>query len=188
MKTTTKLSLGLAGAALFCVAASRHNNDDDGPGRHDGAWQTIVFDVACDGRTYAPNGLDPTKHTEIRGTTFIVDGKIYPGGTIARGDGFDLDATPGIGGKWVCRGTYNVRLEEFLAGVAPSVSTTWHLLFDARNALMTEGQEGGTVRRVVLGGTGRYRAFVGEVNEEVLGFNSTGFENFRFTFKVRKAD
>jgi hypothetical protein len=188
MKRITKATLGLAVIALLGVAASRHGNDDDDSRRHDGPWQTIVVDVACDGRTYAPNGLDPNTGTEVRGTTFIVDGKIFPGGTIPRGDGFDLDATPGTGGKWVCRGTYNVSLEEFLAGVVPSVSTTWHLLFDARNALMTEGQEGGTVNRVVLGGTGRYRGVVGEVYEEVLGFNSTGFENFRFTFKIRKAD
>lgn len=42
--------------------------------------------------------------------------------------------------------------------------------------------------RVVTGGTGRYRGVIGEVEEEMLGFNATGFENVRFTFKIRKAD
>lgn len=182
MKHITKATLGLAVIALLGVAAARHSNDD-------GEWQTLVYDVTLDGRTYAVNGVDPVKGTEIRGTTFIVDGKIYPGGTIPRGDGLDIDARPGSIAKWVCRGTYNISLEEFQAGVAPAVSTLWQILFDARNALMTEGQEGNaTVHRVVVGGTGRYRGVVGEVKEELLGYNATGFENFRFTFKIRKAD
>ena len=187
MKHLTKATLGLAVIAVFGLAAAPHTDDDNGR-LHAAGWRTIVFDVACDGRTYAPNGVNPATGNEIRGTTFIIDGKIYPGGIIPPGDGFDLDATQGSIAKWVCRGTYNISLEQLMAGVTPALSTAWQILFDGSNALMTEGQEGGTVHRVVLGGTGRYRGVVGEVKEEFLGLNTTGFENYRFTFRIRKAE
>ena len=111
------------------------------------------------------------------------------GGTIPVGDSFDLDSTPGTIGKWVCRGTWNFSPEEVLNGATPHVSTTQHYLFDAVNSLMSEGPEGSheAINRVVLGGTGRFRGFVGEVQEQFLGYNITGLENFRFTFKIRKA-
>ena len=43
-------------------------------------------------------------------------------------------------------------------------------------------------RTAVLGGTGRYRGVIGEVQQETLGMNSTGFENFRFTFTIRSPE
>lgn len=187
MKTMKYLTtLGLLAAAALTIAAvkpdARHCPNDDW------RWQKVVIDVACDGRTYAAIGLDPQTGKEARGTTFIVNGKLFPGGTIPTGDGFDLDTTQGSLGKWVCRGTWNFSLQEVLDGAIPHVSTTQHFIFGEGNSLMTEGPEGGhePVERVVLGGTGAHRGVIGEVKEEFLGFNSTGFENFRCTFKIRK--
>ena len=60
---------------------------------------------------------------------------------------------------------------------------------DGEDSLMREGPEFGvTTHRVVLGGTGHYRGMIGEVKQETLGSNSTGFGNFRFTFTIRRPD
>ena len=57
---------------------------------------------------------------------------------------------------------------------------------DGEEALFSEGPEfGATTHRVVLGGTGRYRGVIGEVQEEQLGVNTTGFVNYRYTFTIR---
>jgi hypothetical protein len=56
------------------------------------------------------------------------------------------------------------------------------------DSLVSVGEEGGvTTHRVVSGGTGAYRGMIGEVKQEVLGVNSSGLYNFRFTFTVRSA-
>jgi hypothetical protein len=38
----------------------------------------------------------------------------------------------------------------------------------------------------VLGGTGQFRDIVGEIREENLGENNTGFCNLRVTFLVKR--
>jgi len=189
MKAASSLLIATLAAAIVSPALTAKTDNSNYRHGHDRDGETIVIDVACDGRTYAPIGLDPDTGVEGRGTTFIVNGRIFPGGTIPDGDGFDLDNTPGTLGKWVCRGMWNFSLEEVLNGATPHVSTTQHYLFDAVNSLMSEGPEGSheAINRVVLGGTGRFRGFVGEVQEQFLGYNITGLENFRFTFKIRKA-
>jgi len=40
----------------------------------------------------------------------------------------------------------------------------------------------------MLDGTGVYRGMTGEVKEELLGVNSTGLFNLRFTFTVRSPE
>src|SRR5439155_14947031 len=120
-----------------------------------------------------------------RGYTFIINGKIYPGGTLPAGDGLDIDTLTGSIGTWLTRGTFNVDLSQILAGAHPALSSTQYYLFsptgalEGEDALFSEGPEAGaTTHRVVLGGTGRYRGVIGEVQQESLGMNSTGFENF----------
>jgi hypothetical protein len=55
------------------------------------------------------------------------------------------------------------------------------------NSIATEGVEGrGTLLRVVAGGTGAYRDYVGEQKQEFLGFNATGGVNLRVTFTLRR--
>jgi hypothetical protein len=118
-----------------------------------------------------------------------------PGGTIAPGNGLDIDTLTGSIGTWVTRGTFNVDLSQILAGAHPVLSATQYYLFsptgglDGEEALMSEGPEfGATTHRVVLGGTGSYRGVIGEVQQETLGMNSTGFGNFRFTFTIRSPE
>ena len=192
MKTFSKISLSAAALALLGITALSTKSDE---GKHsDARWKTIVIDVAADDRTASINTASPTDTGPKRGATAIINGKIYPGGTIAAGDGLDVDTLTGSTGTWISRGTFNFDLSEFVGG-APLLSATQHYLFSPRGALdgedslMSEGPEFGvTTHRVVLGGTGRYRGVIGEVTQETLGFNSTGFANFRFTFTIRSPE
>jgi len=182
----------------------RGNHGQGGDDHERGGWQVIVIDVACDRRTVANNfsphnfvaGTGPN-----RGTTFIVNGKIFPGGSIPKGnlpkETWDLDTAPGLLGTWVCKGTYNVSGAEIAPGFGPHSNSTQLYLFNGgyadlggENTLISEGEEGAIewetpTHRVVVGGTGIYRGVVGEVKEESLGWNWTGVPNIRFTFHVR---
>jgi hypothetical protein len=154
------------------------------------AWKTIVIDVACDGNSTRMVGLD-ANGAPARGTTFIFDGKVYPGNSIPMVDDFDY-ATPGDIGAWHCRGTFNFDWSEILAGKKPHVATLQSFYFGASGDLLApdslrcEGMEGGVTSLVVFGGTGKYRAVIGEAKMETIGSNNTGNPNFRFTFKVRR--
>src|SRR5271169_1972882 len=69
--------------------------------------KTLKVDVAIDGSTLALNNNDPANPTNpVRGTTFTVTGKIFPGGTIPPGiTSFDPNQ-PGSIGTWVCSGVF----------------------------------------------------------------------------------
>jgi hypothetical protein len=193
MNTFSNITLAAAALALLGIAAASPRGVE---GKHsDARWKTIVIDVAEDARTGSLNTASPTDTEPKRGATAIVNGKIYPGGTIAAGDGLDIDTLTGSIGTWITRHTFNVDLSQILAGAHPALSSTQYYLFsptgmaDGEEALFSEGPEfGATTHRVVLGGTGRYRGVIGEVQEETLGFNSTGFANKRFTFTIRSPE
>ena len=190
MKTFSKISLSAAALALLGITALSTKSDE---GKHSEArWKTIVIDVAEDARTASLNSASATDTEPKRGATAIINGKMYPGGTIAAGNGLDIDTLTGSIGTWLTRHTFNVDLSQILAGAHPALSSTQYYLFsptgvsDGEEALFSEGPEfGATTHRVVLGGTGRYRGVIGEVQEETLGFNSTGFANKRYTFQIR---
>ena len=184
---SSKITLAAAALALLAIAATSPHGDDGK--RSEARWKTIVIDVANDSRSAVPPiGGPPPK----RGDTLLVNGKIYPGGTIAAGDGLDIDTLTGSIGTLSTRRTFNVDLSQLLAGAHPALSATQYYLFsptgvsDGEEALFSEGPEfGATTHRVVLGGTGRYRGVIGEVQEEQLGVNTTGFVNYRYTFTIR---
>src|ERR1041384_584399 len=96
MKINKKLTFTalVALAALVVVAASS---------THAKTEETLILEVACDGRTGALNRVDPSATTAPgRGDVGIVNGFIFPAGTIPPGDnGFDLDAPESMG-DWVC--------------------------------------------------------------------------------------
>ena len=146
---------------------------------------TVVYDVAFDNRTFVTGNNDAT--SDFRGETFILSGKIYPANTIPAGNGtFDPDATPAIG-LFVCRGTQMFAFSD-PAATPPIVATTQLLKFDTDDALVTEGLEAGVspVRRAVVGGWGKYAGANGEVTLELIGFNTTQAEDYRFTFTLPK--
>lgn len=203
METTTSrrklLRRGaLAGvaAAVWPTAAATASQDDaaaTGPDR--GARLTV--DVACLGDTFAPDfsGAIDAEAGDLRGTTFNVEGLVYPAGTIPAGDGFNpAEAT--ATGVWLCQGWFLAHPARGL----PHVATTQHYLLQPitdeepspADQLVSSGVEGGipeTVRSVV-GGTGRHRRARGQVMQTVTGTNTTTLRavgepapNFRFRFE-----
>src|SRR5262245_41635271 len=153
---------------------------------------TIVFDVAIDARTFRLN-KSGTLLDARRGDGFIVNGKMYPGGSIPPGGTvdnpgpFDPDTAPGSIGAWVCRGTFNYDIGEILAGAHPHLFATQYHIFNDGKSLVHEGPEGGAPqKRVIIGGTGVFSGVAGEVLEEPIGVNKTGLFNIRLTFKTKK--
>jgi hypothetical protein len=151
--------------------------------------QPIVFtiDVAEDlAGKFVPTFVKPEHAQPERGSFFVTEGRIFPGGTIhGDGSGFDPYSSGHIG-VWICRGTHLVSAAEIPA--APLWVTSAQLFVLGRQGkeqIATEGVEGsGTVTRIVTGGAGNYVGFVGEPRQTFLGFNSTGGVNLRVTFTL----
>jgi hypothetical protein len=189
MKTYNQVSIAAAAVVFLGVASLQIRGDD---GKQPGHWKQLVIDVANDARTSALIQVNPADTLPSRGATFIVNGKIYPGGTIATGNGFDIDTAGSIGTS-VTHATFNFDASQQFTAGDPLLTSTQDYLFNPTGALnaddsiMSGGQESvlGSTHRVVLGGTGIYRGTIGEVKQEVLGQNSSGFLNFRFTFTIR---
>ncbi len=206
----TRFSLGviLAATAVIAISAlgnpARSGPDEVGNGpanEHGGGYTTFVIDVAIDGRTFAPVGVQnvapegqPPNYLPVRGTTFLIDGLILPGETLPHGPGVVVDDYRDQGiGTWLCRGHFiHSMLAILTEGAFPHVASTQQFFFGENGIVMddeliTEGNEGGTTtHRAVTGGTGAFRGMSGEVIQEPLGANDTGFGNYRFTFKVKK--
>jgi hypothetical protein len=153
--------------------------------------RTVVYDVACDARTFRLN-KSGTLLDARRGDGFIVQGKIYPAGTIPAGGTienpgpFNPDTAPGSIGTWVCRGTFHFDISEILAGAHPHLYSTQYHLFADGNAFVHDGPEGGAPQlRALIGGRGSFIGAAGEVLEEPIGVNSTGLFNIRHTFRIK---
>jgi hypothetical protein len=176
---------------------------------HPGPFRPVVLDVAIDGRTWRlDHGLspdadrnpfdpfDPAKLIQMkRGDTFIVEGKIFPGGTILEGGdfgapgGFTPDADGSIG-KWICRGWFNFDFTDIANGAVPHVTTTQVFIFNNGDQLWTDGLEGGTTTtRLVTGATGKLRGLQGQVVQKGIGVNSADQSqhfNLRFRFDLTR--
>jgi hypothetical protein len=182
-KTTAIAVLALAATGGSSLALA-HGSD------HRSHKNTIVFsvDIAEDFTLFNPTLVKPTDTQPERGSFFVTEGNIYPVGTI-KGDGVSFDPnTAGSIGRWFCRGTHLVPASAIPDAAFWVQTAQAYLLPDDTRSIATEGVEGnGTVVRVVTGGTGKYRGYVGEQRQEFLGFNSTGGVNLRVTFVLKKA-
>lgn len=174
------LALGLILASFAFYSNSNPANADSGNSGE------FTIDVACDARTYRQNNVDPAASGSHRGDTFIVSGKIYPGGTIPAGQGVFSPDNVGSIGDWTCRGVWLVSAEELANGASPAFDTSQiYLVPNEAKQLFSEGLEGpAPTLRAVTGGTGSMAGATGRVRQELLGTNATGLFNFRFTFKV----
>jgi hypothetical protein len=155
--------------------------------------QTFIVDVAVDHETFAiiPSTglvLHPEAVGPNRGTPFIVDGKVFPGGTLPTGIGMGDPNQSGSIASWSCRGTFTSTLGTEDIGF----NTTQMFHFGDGDAIWTEGLEGGLgkigviTHRAIVGGTGRFKGAAGEVIQEALGTNVTGTPNIRLTFQIAK--
>jgi hypothetical protein len=153
--------------------------------------KSFDVDVAIDGATLALNNNDPA-HPALRGTTFTVTGKIFPGGTIPPGiTSFDPNQAGSIG-TWVCSGVFVAGAPDIFSEKAKiAFHTNQIFLFtDDQNALFTDGLEGSvgtTTHRVVVGGTGKFQNVAGQERQETIGLNldGKGLFDIHFTFKLK---
>ena len=101
----------------------------------------FTVDVAVDHETFAiipstglvlhPEALGPN-----RGTSFIVDGKIFRGGTLQKGLGMGDPNQPGSIGSWNCKGIFTSDLgTRTSASIRPRCSSS-------KAMLMRSGQKG----------------------------------------------
>lgn len=153
--------------------------------------KTLSVDVAIDGSTLALNN-PASPGSPVKGTTFTVTGKIFPGGTIPAGiTPFDPNQ-PGSIGTWVCSGVFVADAGDIFGGKAKiAFHTNQIFLFpDDQNALFTEGLEGAvgvTTHRIVAGGSGAFKNLVGQERQETIGLNlnGNGLFDLRFTFQLK---
>jgi hypothetical protein len=150
---------------------------------------TLILDVAMDARTLNFTRSDAPATGPLRGDSFLVNGRIFDGGSIPNGNTtnvFEPDAE-GSTGYLVSRGIYITNGSDIAAGANHHSATTQVFVMDSGDGLVTEGLEGSVPElRAVIGGTGAYSGAIGEVTQEVVGTNGTGGYNLRFTFTIHK--
>jgi hypothetical protein len=150
----------------------------------------FTLDVAVDCRTFVsgPN----------RGDVFIINGKLFPAGTLPSGTASNDPTEPVNGiapiGDWLVRGQHAF---PFPVSVAPAYSSTpgdfatqYYILNDGR-ALTAEGyaylpSESRLLEAhlSVTGGIGGFRGAAGDLEGIFLGTNATGCPNSTVKFKI----
>lgn len=192
-----KRTLAWGGAGSIAATVGRVTPASAAP-----ATSTASYDVACLGDTFRFI-LHPEANpaiNEFRGTTFSVEGAIYPLGTVTR-TGFDpVSADQKRIGTWFCRGWMIIAPER----PAPHVLTTQEYVLGQmredqlfpRDTLTSSGLEGSTdeeqtPERAVIGGTGQFAGATGIVEQHGNGTNATSLHllgdpapNFRFDFRL----
>ena len=176
------LAFGLAGIGFILTHQQEALADQDK------TENILILEVACDARTGALNRVDPSAIATARGDVGIINGFIFPPGTIPPGDnGFDLDVPQKLG-DWIC---LNVR--GALPAPRGSAVTYYFALPDLETAgLITQGFNSHRfpgsipVAHAITGGTGEFSGETGEVIEEVIGKNKTGAFNLRYYIKFKK--
>ena len=169
---------GLAGLAVFVaptvVKAGVESN-------------SFTFDVACDCRTGA------TLDGEVRASPFMIQGKIFPAGTLPSGTASNDPTQPVRGiaplGNWICRGQNQ---GTYPAAIAPAYNSTpfalntQYFIFNDGRALTAEGYDvpgGGFLS--LTGGIGVLSGASGDIQATEFGTNATGCPNFRAKIRVQ---
>ena len=153
------------------------------------AAQAVSYDVALNGETFILNQQDLASTEVKRGDVYVINGQIYPGGTIPKGGTRTEPSTfgpasPGSIGDFYARGVFLVGAKRMEIEKIQRASTHYFVLND-KNRLITDGFEGSTnTTRVILGGIGQFAGSKGVVTMERLGINITGSYNLRFTFNT----
>jgi hypothetical protein len=173
-------------AVMLIITGAVHAQEQEA--RRDRTPQPLVFtvDVAEDFGKFVPTFVKPEHTQPERGSFFVTEGRVFPGGTIA-GDGSSFDPnSSGHIGVWFCRGTHLVAGSEIpAASLWVDTAQLFILGRQGKEQIATEGVEGsGTVTRIITGGVGNYAGFMGEQHQTFLGFNATGGVNLRVTFTL----
>lgn len=197
-------ALGFAGAAAGgTLLSSTAAKASDYGVRHRGG---LVLDIATRFSTFrvsVPDGSsEPSPLGVPRGASFLLEGEIFPGGTIMPGELFDVDANLEQRiGHWFCWGNLIATEER----PDPHVLSTQEYVLGLiepeapfpPDKMLSGGMEGtfdpahNPQMRAVLGGSGRYAGARGHVAQFLIGQNTdldpTGLNSstLRFSFDVR---
>jgi hypothetical protein len=176
--------IGAAAAAVVLLVALLTMAGSGTISQAKDATGKFTADVAIDATTFRfvrQTAVLPTN--VIRGDTFMVDGLIYPGGSIAPGNTPFPPTSDLPIGRWVCRGTFQTNTAGLVSGVTPHVYSSQYFLFNDGTAVVTDGPEGGSVfDRAIIGGWGG-GATGGQSMETPIGANATGLFNLHFDFR-----
>ncbi len=157
----------------------------------------LALESCCNGHTFSFQGPAYPDGAPNYGATFVVEGVIYPDGTLRnRGvtRGLNADGSPEypnlVIGKWTCYGTFVGKGMRTPAGQVVVVTTQIYDLepdHPGERTLMSTGYElegyGFPFRRVLTGATGVFGLSAGgEMVQQALGPNATGFPNLHFQF------
>jgi hypothetical protein len=132
----------------------------------------IAYDVACDCRTgaFGPNRGDP----------FIIQGKIFPIGTLSSGNATNDPTLPVNGvnpiGNWICRGQNSFPIPPAAPAAAYSATP---FAFNSQYYLLNDGR--GLTIGVLRGASGDLQFSP----SNSLGTNATGCPNFRVKFNIQ---
>ena len=184
----TLSALGVAGLGVVAVLGSQ--NVDKGTGNRN----TLTVDLAVDCRT-AVSGPN-------RGDIFIINGKLFPAGTLASGTASNDPILPVNGvapiGDWLVRGHHALPLPvpddvaQRYSSAPADFGTTYFIFDGGRTALTTEtyaflqGQDVSLAYSAVTGGIGRFRGAAGDIGGLRIGTNATGCPNSRITFNFAR--
>jgi hypothetical protein len=169
--------------SLLALACGMAWADDDNSRR------TLILDVAGDCRTFNYMRGLPLNQI-VRGDGFIMNGRIFPAGTLRPGSQANDPNAPGSIGTWVGRGTSTATLAEHIANpTLPAIYWTQYLSL-AVGMIVSEGwhAHGGANDNAVTGGTRAFRGASGDMTIESLGTNSTGCTNTRVRIVLVKRD
>jgi hypothetical protein len=177
-------------ATLSCLVSTPAQAQPNAPPQ---ARNDFVIDVVEDCNHAYINPVDPKENTATDvapGDTIVVQGTIYPGGTLKAGAQKNLPTDPGSIGKWLSRAVFVVNTAQFNGGVSPIAFATMLYMFpDSSSSLVSEGlvpNVAHTEQRAVIGGTGMFSDTAGQVTHQNLGTNGTGCFNYRFTFTLKR--
>ena len=170
--------IGLAGLAVFGLPPIAKANDDS---------NTSSFDVACDCRTGS------TLDGGVRASPFMIQGKIFPAGTLPSGTATNDPTQPVHGvisvGDWICRGQVQGSYPPAIAPAynsTPFALNTQYFILNRGGAFTAEGYDIPTGSLLsVTGGIGAFSGASGDIQGTILGTNATGCPNFRAMFRIR---
>lgn len=199
------LKLGALGLGVLGLTASSCSDESQA-----NESEALSIDVSCDQNTIrfeGPQGVNPNNPADVGphpyyGPSFVVQGVIYPSGTLRDGNengGLMADGTPEfpgmVMGTWTCRGWFIGDSNDPARGgiftpTGPFVATTQIYNLDDDNAgsetIISDGVElidlNTPFSRAITGGTGERNGANGTVTQTAIGANQTGLFNFSFDF------
>jgi hypothetical protein len=145
----------------------------------------IVWDVSIDCRTWRNNGGISVAELDA-GDGFLARGRIFPGGTLAKGAQNNDPDDPGSIGSWAQRGTMAATVAEIVGGSRPAFFATWFHLLDDGSGLVADGPHPESGPMAVVGGMGEFSGVGGQLFDEIIGSNITGCPNLRVRIALEK--